>query len=98
VTLVCVCIITVFREPHQVVQEHLKAKQPSLEDTLIKVVSSPTPTPGRALRNLVGRCLVALYTRGETRSLFETMQSFLKIVGDLKAVDKDANKMYAAVV
>jgi hypothetical protein len=61
-------------------------------------VSNPTPTPGRALRNLVGRCLVALYTRGETRTLFDTMQAFLKIVGDLKAVDNEANKMYAAII
>jgi HEAT repeat-containing protein 5 len=76
----------------------LKAKQAGLEETLIKVVSSPIPIPGRALRNLVGRCLVALYTHGESRSLFDTMQAFLKIVGDLKAVDKDANKMYATVI
>lgn len=76
----------------------MKAKQSSLEDSLINVISSPTPTPGRALRNLVGRCLVALYTRGETRTLFDTMQAFLKIVSDLKAVDKEINKMYAFVV
>ena len=55
------------------------------------------PAPGRAIRNLVGRCLIALYTRGETRTLFDTMQSFLKIVGDVKAVDKDANKMCVVV-
>jgi hypothetical protein len=76
----------------------LKAKQANLEGALIKIVSNPTPTPGRALRNLVGRCLVALYTRGETRTLFDTMQAFLKIAGDLKAIDNDANKMYVAII
>lgn len=77
------------------IQEHLKSKQADLESTLVKIISAPGPypAPGRALRNLVGRCLIALYTRGETRTLFDTLQAFLKIVSDLKAPDKDAQKM-----
>lgn len=38
-----------------------------------------------------------LYTKGETRTLFDALQSFVKIVGDFKAQDKDVNKMYAPI-
>lgn len=77
-------------------QQHLKSVQGDLEGTLVKIITAPEPypPPGRALRNLVGRCLVALYTRGETRTLFDTLQAFMKIVGDFKAPDKDTNKTY----
>ncbi|TFK38873.1 clathrin-coated vesicle protein [Crucibulum laeve] len=75
----------------------LKAKQGDLEKTLIRIISSgePYPTPGRSLRNLVGRCLVALYTRGETRTMFDTLQAFMKIVGDLKTTDREPTKIAA---
>lgn len=73
----------------------LKVQQPGFEKSLIKVVSAPDqyPPPGRALRNLVGRCLVKLYTRGETRTMFDTLQAFMKLLGDFKTLDKDASKM-----
>ncbi|PFH53326.1 hypothetical protein AMATHDRAFT_55203 [Amanita thiersii Skay4041] len=75
----------------------LKTKQGDIEQTLIKVVTalSPYPLPGRALRNLVGRCLVTLYTRGETRSLFDTLQVFMKIVSDYKNQDKELKRIAA---
>ena len=65
-------------------------KQLALEKTFIKIISGAEnyPQPGRAIRNLVGRCFVLLYMRGETRSMFDTLQSLLKVVGDLKATDK----------
>lgn len=68
----------------------LKAKQGELERTFIKIISASEgyPLPGRALRNLVGRSLVALYTRGETRTLFDTLQALLRLVGDAKILDK----------
>ncbi|KAF8184200.1 armadillo-type protein [Pholiota molesta] len=75
----------------------LKPQQPDLEKTFIKIVSAaePYPAPGRAIRNLVGRCLVTLYTRSETRTLFDTLQAFLRIVGDFKANDRDVVKIAA---
>ncbi|KAG5643615.1 hypothetical protein DXG03_000582 [Asterophora parasitica] len=77
--------------------QQLKGVQANIERTLVKIVTAPEPypPPGRALRNLVGRCLVALYTRGETRTLFDTLQAFMKIVGDFKAADKETNKIAA---
>ncbi|KAF8889054.1 clathrin-coated vesicle protein [Infundibulicybe gibba] len=77
--------------------EHLKSKQADVEGTLSKIISAPDPypTPGRAIRNIVGRCLITLYTRGETRSLFDTLQAFLRIVGDFKTADRESNKIAA---
>jgi len=76
------------------VQNSLKAKQSILEKTFIRIISATEgyPQPGRAIRHLVGRCLVLLYTRGETRTMFDTLQALLKLVGDVKAVDKDVVK------
>lgn len=81
-------------------QDQLKTKQTDLEKTLIKIISAPDPypSPGRALRRPVARCLIALYTRIETRTLFDTIQVFLKIVGEFKAVVKDAVKMFVRLL
>ncbi|CAK5267776.1 unnamed protein product [Mycena citricolor] len=77
--------------------DHLKAKQSDLESTLVKVVlaQDPYPMPGRVLRNSVARCLVALYTRGETRTLFDTLQAFMKVIIDFKTPDRDSHKIAA---
>ncbi|EJD52751.1 ARM repeat-containing protein [Auricularia subglabra TFB-10046 SS5] len=71
----------------------LKPAQASLETTLIKIATAadPYPVPGRSVRNLVGRCLVALYLKAETRSMFDTMQTFFKAASELKPAEhKDA--------
>lgn len=61
----------------------------------MKIISAPEPypPPGRAIRNLVGRSLVSIYTRCETRTLFDTLQAFLRIVGDFKSNERDVVKM-----
>jgi len=82
-------------------QPDLKAQQQDIEKQLTKIISSPDPypTPGRAFRNLVGKCLVEIYTRAETRSMFDTLQAFLKIAADFKApVERDSSKMYVSSV
>ncbi|EIW85333.1 clathrin-coated vesicle protein [Coniophora puteana RWD-64-598 SS2] len=67
--------------------DEVNAKQQVIEATLLKVVNGnqPYPPPGRALRDLLVKCYVTLYTRGDTRSLFDTFQTFIKIAGDVKA-------------
>ncbi|PPQ91330.1 hypothetical protein CVT25_003770 [Psilocybe cyanescens] len=75
----------------------LKPKQADLEKVFVKAISAAEsyPAPGRAIRNVIGRCLVTLYTRGETRTMFDTMQAFLRLVGDFKTPDKDVVKIAA---
>ena len=76
-------------------QEDLKAGQSDLEKTLVKIIAAPAPfpLPGRPVRNVAARCFIALYRRVETRTLFDTLQGFLKIVGDFKTPTKDEIKM-----
>jgi hypothetical protein len=55
--------------------------QKDLEASLINVVTSrePYPVPGRALRNLVASCLLVLYTRGDSKNMFDTLIALLKV-------------------
>jgi hypothetical protein len=78
----------------------LKPKQGELEQTFLKIISAAEgyPPPGRALRNLVARSLVVMYTRGETRTLFDTLQAFLRLVGDVKNLEKDVLRVYEAMI
>ncbi|KAG1904032.1 armadillo-type protein [Suillus fuscotomentosus] len=77
--------------------ETLKETQASVEATLLKVLipSEPYPSPGRPLRSLAARCLLVLYHRGESRSLFDTLRVLLKPASDIKATDKDSTRIAA---
>ncbi|KAG0706406.1 armadillo-type protein [Suillus ampliporus] len=77
--------------------ETLKETQASVEATLLKVLipSETYPSPGRPLRNLASRCLLILYHRGESRSLFDTLRALLKPASDIKATDKDPTRIAA---
>lgn len=76
-------------------QEQLKACQTDLETSMVKIISAPEPfpLPGRPIRRLVASCLHALYLRGETKSLFDTIQAFLKILAETKPPAKEASRM-----
>ena len=75
---------------------NLKTSQTIYEAKLLKVVTSvaPYPPPGRPFRNLAARCLVLLYSRGETRTLFDTLRVLMKVVSDFKSNDPDIKKVY----
>jgi hypothetical protein len=77
-------------------QDDIKTVQKDLEASLLGVISSrePYPVPGRALRNLVASCILILYTRGDSKNMFDTLIAFLKVAGDFKApADRDQHKM-----
>ncbi|KAI5117719.1 hypothetical protein M0805_001805 [Coniferiporia weirii] len=77
----------------------LKTSQAIYETKLLKVIAgeAPYPSPGRPFRNIVARCLVLMYTRGETRTLFDTLQALVKVIGDMntKTSDVDFRKVAA---
>lgn len=79
-------------------QEELKTTQADLEASLIKIVTAPEPfpLPGRPVRRLVANCLKALYTRGETRTLFDTIQAFLKLLAETKPPAKESSRVYVS--
>jgi HEAT repeat-containing protein 5 len=79
-----------------VLQDDIKAAQKDLEAGLISAVSTNAsyPVPGRALRNLVASCFLILYTRGDSKNMFDTLIAFLKVASDFKApADRDQNRM-----
>ncbi|KIJ50518.1 hypothetical protein M422DRAFT_245139 [Sphaerobolus stellatus SS14] len=52
---------------------------------------------GRPIRQLATRCSVKLYTRGETRTLFDTLQALIKVVSESKIAEKDKDVRVAAL-
>ncbi|KAF8841000.1 clathrin-coated vesicle protein [Paxillus ammoniavirescens] len=76
--------------------DQLKAMQSSVEETLLKVIcgSDSYPLPGRGIRSLAGRCFVLQYTRGDSKTLFDTLRTLLKTAGDMK-MDKDSLRIAA---
>ncbi len=81
-------------------QDDIKTVQKDLEASLLNVISSrePYPVPGRALRNLVASCILILYTRGDSKNMFDTLIAFLKVANDFKApADRDQHKMYVLI-
>ncbi|TBU59882.1 clathrin-coated vesicle protein [Dichomitus squalens] len=77
--------------------EQLKVVQTDLEADMIKVITAPEPfpLPGRPVRRLVASCLKAFYMRGETKSLFDTIQAFLKLLAETKPPAKDSSRTAA---
>ncbi|KAG2366768.1 armadillo-type protein [Suillus spraguei] len=67
----------------------------NLERSLRNASTVSIPYPGRPLRNLAARCLLVLYHRGESRSLFDTLRVLLKPASDIKAMDKDSTRIAA---
>ena len=61
---------------------------------MIKIIAAPEPFPfpGRPVRRLVANCLKAVYMRGETKSLYDTIQAFLKILAEVKPPAKDSSR------
>jgi hypothetical protein len=75
-------------------QDELKTQQATFTEVIVKAVTSvePFPPPGRPVRHVAARCLVAIFVRGETRPMYDTLQLLLKPIGDLKVADKDVQK------
>lgn len=74
----------------------LKKIQPKLEKTLLSFVTMASPKPRRPIRCLIGRCFILLYTRAESRTLFDTIVALHGTAGAGKNVDKEAK--IAAIV
>ena len=73
-------------------QDVFKPAQTRLESMFLKIATGmdPFPVPGRPIRHLVARCFVTIYTRGESRTLFDTLQALVKVAGEVKILDRDA--------
>lgn len=75
-----------------VLQDFVKSHQVQLETTLLDIARGVDlyPHPGRPIRQAVARCFISLYSRGETRTLFDSLQALVKVTVDQKPGEKDA--------
>ena len=71
--------------------EELVQTQQSTCQSLVNLLSLPTPPIGHVLQNCLGRCFADIFERGDRRILFDTVSTFLPKVAALKA-DKDAKQ------
>ncbi|KAG2232739.1 hypothetical protein INT48_009265 [Thamnidium elegans] len=67
----------------------LKKSQPFIEKTLFRLISLATAKPRRPIRFLIGRCYVILYTRGDSRTLFDTVTTLHSLISANKNIDKE---------
>lgn len=81
------------RELKTASQEVLKTSQYLLEKTLLRIISLSSVKSRRPIRRLIARVFVLLYTRGETRTLFDTVTTLHGLVPAGKTVEKEA-KVY----
>ena len=81
--------------PDSLPKDILKSSQEALQATLINIVTSasPYPNPGHPIRTLVAQCLTTIYTRGETRTLFDTIQALLKPCSEPKSLLQDVHRV-----
>ncbi|CAJ0753037.1 4936_t:CDS:10 [Entrophospora sp. SA101] len=69
------------RELKRTDKDTIKSHQVNLEKLLLKIISLVSPKPRRPIRNLVARCFVIIYVKGDSRSLFDTVTALQSILG-----------------
>ncbi|CEG80418.1 hypothetical protein RMATCC62417_14760 [Rhizopus microsporus] len=77
------------RESKTIDVETLKKTQPVLEKSLLRLISLASARPRRPIRFLIGRCYIILYTRGDTRTLFDTVTALHSLIAANKNIDKE---------
>lgn len=76
--------------------EDVKPQVATFESTLLSIALATTPfstAPGRPVRLLTAQCLVAIYSKGETKGLFDTINKLLVAAGDAK--EKESTRVSA---
>ncbi|KAL1916261.1 uncharacterized protein VTP21DRAFT_5878 [Calcarisporiella thermophila] len=83
------------RELRNIAQDVLKNNQGTLEKQFIRLISLSTAKPQRPIRRIIARCYSLLYTRGDSRSLFDTITAFQGIVNAGKGIGDKEIKLAA---
>ncbi|KAF9563172.1 hypothetical protein EC968_004980 [Mortierella alpina] len=83
-------LASVERELKRCGHDIFRIMQPSLERQLLKLISMPAPKPRHPIRRLIARCFLSLYGRGNSSTLFETVQILQSLIEAGKGMgDKD---------
>ncbi|PGH17256.1 hypothetical protein AJ80_04898 [Polytolypa hystricis UAMH7299] len=78
-------------------KDQLTAQQKFISRELFKILKLSSPAPTRVIRNNVGRCFGALFTKGSRTTLYDTVGSLLGIVNAGKS-EVDLKTKFAAIV
>ncbi|RHZ75540.1 hypothetical protein Glove_212g189 [Diversispora epigaea] len=81
------------RELKKTDKETMKTCQASLEKQLLKFISLASPKPHRPIRQLIARCFVIIYIKGDSRTLFDTITALQSIVSAGKNVGEKDSKL-----
>ncbi|KAF9537032.1 hypothetical protein EC957_008976, partial [Mortierella hygrophila] len=83
-------LASVERELKRCGHDIFRIMQPNLERQLLKLISMPAPKPRHPIRRLIARCFLSLYVRGNSSTLFETIQILQSLIEGGKGMgDKD---------
>ncbi|KAF9113074.1 hypothetical protein BGX27_002279 [Mortierella sp. AM989] len=83
-------LASVERELKRCGHDIFRIMQPNLERQLLKLISMPAPKPRHPIRRLIARCFLSLYVRGNSSTLFETIQILQSLIETGKGMgDKD---------
>ncbi|KAF9169523.1 hypothetical protein BGX21_008690 [Mortierella sp. AD011] len=83
-------LASVERELKRCGHDIFRVMQPNLERQLLKLISMPVPKPRHPIRRLIARCFLSLYVRGNSSTLFETIQILQSLIETGKGMgDKD---------
>ncbi|KAF9932214.1 hypothetical protein BGZ67_004856 [Mortierella alpina] len=83
-------LASVERELKHCGHDIFRIMQPGLERQLLKLISMPAPKPRHPIRRLIARCFLSLYSRGNSSTLFETVQILQSLIEAGKGMgDKD---------
>ncbi|KAF9189684.1 hypothetical protein BGZ50_000632 [Haplosporangium sp. Z 11] len=83
-------LASVERELKRCGHDIFRVMQPNLERQLLKLISMPAPKPRHPIRRLIARCFLTLYARGNSSTLFETIQILQSLIEAGKGMgDKD---------
>ncbi|KAI9796339.1 MAG: hypothetical protein M1825_000634, partial [Sarcosagium campestre] len=77
--------------------EGVKLQQVHLKKELLQIVLLSSPTPTRVIRNNVGRCFSAIFSKGDRKVLYESINDLLGIINGGAKGEKDVKAKHAAV-
>lgn len=76
-------------------KETVKTIQTNLEKQLLKFMSFTSPKPSRPIRQLIARCFVIIYIKGDSRTLFDTITTLQTVINAGKGAGEKEKKLVA---
>lgn len=72
-------------------------EQASLKKELVQIINLTQPAPTRVIRNNLNRCFVAIFTRGNRKPLYESINDLVAIINAGKDKATDQRTKHAAL-